>query len=98
MFNHAAALELYQESVARHGDVLVGVQEATESVREMIKAKELDWRSMDLGKLFAECYGWDQYRNVCTGRTHYADVLLRAQVEADGAVQSAAFLNLASQF
>ncbi len=67
-------------------------------LRESFEAKELRPSDIDLGKLFAECYGWHNYLSCRSGQSLATAVMSNALQEADGAVSTAAFQNVSGQF
>lgn len=73
---------------------------ANDLLREMCLEKDVNPYNVDVGKLFAECYGWHEFRTCREqGRSYLAnDVMRRTRLtEATGAVTSDAFLNIIGQ-
>lgn len=66
-------------------------------VKELFEAKEVKANNIDLGRLFEECYGTHHFR-ACRDREQLAnDVFTQSLREADGAVTTAAFMNITGQ-
>lgn len=61
-------------------------------LQEQYKAKVLRPDSMDFGKLFTECFGWEEFRSCREGKRLAHEVF-----EAAGAVSTAAFQNISGQ-
>ena len=64
--------------------------------RAAIDEKAIKTPKMELGELFAECYGDDTYYRVKSGREQHHEAVRRFQ-EADGGVTTAAFQNISGQ-
>jgi hypothetical protein len=85
------------EGVRRHP------AEATAGLRAALATKAVRSHDLDLGALFVECFGWDNFRHCrqnlgdCADRAH--KVMAGARVEeAAGMSGSDAFLNITQQF
>lgn len=75
----------------------LGPEKATETFAEMLEAKDLDYRNIDLGRLFVECFGWHNFL-LCRSREKFVfEVQAEALQEANGAVNSSAFHNITGQ-
>lgn len=86
--NYKRLLSLYEER---------GPAEANDLLREAFASKEVRADHVDLGKLFAECFGWHEFQ-ACRRRERLAnDVIAERLTEAQGAVTTAAFLNIQGQ-
>lgn len=75
-----------------------GVSEAGASLKEAFAARSIRPTDIDLGRLFCECFGWNAFL-ACRARESLAtEVMSQRLTEAEGAVTTAAFLNIAGQF
>jgi hypothetical protein len=90
----------YQRFIRLHEEK--GAARAKEEVADLFRAKQIRPQEIDLGRLFAECFG---YRTFCECRRHpgeqgygVSDVMRQALTEAAGATTTAAFLNIGGQF
>jgi len=70
---------------------------AAAGFRAALKARELRPHEFDLGKVFAECYGWQEFVKCRTNEQAAHDVFTRRLAEADGGVQTSAFQNISGQ-
>ena len=94
MANYQYMRELYKEqSVAQANDELLSyISDGRE------------YRNLDLGKLFTECFGWHEFdfcrRHPRPGEYSVHDVITRggAITEAEGAVSTVAFQNIVGQY
>lgn len=64
---------------------------------ESFAAKDLRPHDFDFGKLFVECFGWDEFTQCRGGKQLANDVMGRRLTEAQGAVTTAAFQNISGQ-
>jgi hypothetical protein len=80
--NYTKVVKLYEQQ---------GDEDATRIVREAFEAKEFKARDFDFGKLFAECFGYENFVAGHAGESVYGIM------EAAGAVSTAAFQNISGQ-
>lgn len=71
--------------------------EASETLAEALAAREVDAKSIDLGRLFEECFGWQAFRDCRRKEKLVHDVYAEALTENQGAVHTGAFLNIIGQ-
>jgi hypothetical protein len=65
---------------------------------ECFRKKELKPSDFELGEVFAECFGWDNYRACKAGKRLANDVFAEGRLaEAQGAVSTTAFQNISGQ-
>jgi hypothetical protein len=77
---------------------LVRLCESRERAEEAFAARAVRPQDLDLGRLFAECFGWANFQ-ACRSREQTAnDVISRALTESNGAVMATSFLNVQGQF
>lgn len=70
---------------------------AASHLRESFEKKEFRPHDFDFGKLFVECFGWENFV-ACRERKQLAnDVMTRALSEGEGAVATTAFQNISGQ-
>lgn len=74
------------------------VAEAAATLREAFAEKSIRTTDIDLGRLFAECYGWHNFLACRSRETLVTDLMEQSLQEAEGAVTTAAFLNVSGQF
>jgi hypothetical protein len=71
---------------------------SAQNLTEAFEKKLVRPRDFDLGDLFAECFGWDAFRECRAGRRLANDVFAEGRLsEAQGAVTTAAFQNISGQ-
>lgn len=70
----------------------LGTGQAEVLLQESFKGKEFSPRDFDLGKLFSECFGWDNFQ-----RCRSKDSLATEVMEAAGGVASNAFQSISGQ-
>lgn len=71
---------------------------ATVYLREAFQKKDLRPTDVDLGRLFTDCFGWQNFLE-CRARNITAnEVMARSLLEAPGAVTTAAFTTITQQF
>lgn len=73
-----------------------GPAAARAALAEAFQAKEITPRDVDLGQLFAGCFGWHAFQECRAGRSLVSDVI--ALAEAEGAVSTDTFRNVSGQF
>src|SRR5262245_4806925 len=74
-----------------------GAERASEELGELFKAREFDAGNIDFGRLFEQCFGWQNFR-ACREKKQLAHEVFRSAVtEAQGAISTAAFLNVIGQ-
>jgi hypothetical protein len=88
-FNYKKAIQLHEQR---------GAHQAGADLAELFKAKEIRPRDIDLGRLFVECFGWQNYVACRARETLVHNVMEQALTEDAGAVSTAAFLNISGQF
>jgi hypothetical protein len=88
--NYKRLIKLHEE----RGDA------AKATLKEAFETKEIRPQDVDLGRLFAECFGWHEFAECRSRGADYlaTNVMNRALAEAEGAVSTSAFLNVAGQF
>lgn len=86
--NYSRLVSLYEQKDA---------PEANSLLREAFASGDVRASHIDLGRLFVECFGWSEYA-ACRNKDQLMhDVLSRALTEAEGAVNTSAFLNITGQ-
>lgn len=88
-FNYQRAIKLHEQK---------GADAARATLRELFDAKEIRPTEIDLGRLFCECFGWNEFVACRARQTMVNEVVSRALTESGGAVSTAAFLNISGQF
>jgi hypothetical protein len=58
---------------------------------------DVDAKSIDLGRLFCECFGWNEFVACRKGQQQMSEVISRALTEAEGAVSTSSFTNITGQ-
>lgn len=61
------------------------------------QSPDVDPRNVDLGRLFCECFGWDEFVACRKGHQLMSQVVSRALTEAEGAVSTSSFTNITGQ-
>lgn len=69
-----------------------------DQIRSLFESKQVRPRDIDLGKAFAEAFGWRAFLDCRAGKTLANDVFRQAVTEAEGAVSTAAFQSISGQF
>lgn len=85
--NHKKLIEHYQRDASG----------AAAFLRESFGSRAIRPNEFDIGKLFAECFGWDTYLQCRAGKRLANDVFTLAVSEAEGAVSTAAFQDISGQ-
>lgn len=81
-------VQLYEQKPAEEADLLL---------REAFKAREIRADHVDLGRLFEECFGYSVFHE-CRRRERMVNhVIAERLTEAQGAVTTAAFMNITGQ-
>ena len=78
--------------------VALSEQRGAAGVEQAFQEKAVRTTDVDLGKLFVECFGWPTFVACRNRETLVNEVMSAALLEAEGAVSTAAFLNITQQW